>query len=366
MNSGRGMPPLLTTKSWILRSICRMLSTSVRTLSHSFSTIRAEKRICISSAEIFFCRSRYFGALWPSFCKTASMRVKSRRIVPKRSSAATFRRSRFSLSITPGSVSSSSSSISSASSSIAVSSSLKSSSPSTPSSIFSSSLEIWSARFRISWTVIRQPELARRDVVVLAVLAFFVGGVFGALAGDLRGDFTHRRLLGRRGLLVARCRDRYRFPVLTRFLHGCRGLDRLRRGLGIRLYDSRLRGQGFSVRFHHRRLAFVRGPLTRRAVLSGRLARRRFAGRLAGGRLARRIAMSRLRLRLGVRFTGRFCGLSGHDHPWSSRRRRQKSTMGRRITVSRWPRHYCRNGGGATKPQIIAIKLDICPDPVFA
>src|SRR6266513_3115629 len=138
-----------------------MLSTSERTLSHSFSTIRAEKRICISSAEIFFCRSRYFGALWPSFCKTASMRVKSRRIVPKRSSAATFRRSRFSLSTTPGSVSSSSSSISSASSSIAVSSSLKSSKPSTTSSILSSSFAILSARSRIWATVIGHAEIAR-------------------------------------------------------------------------------------------------------------------------------------------------------------------------------------------------------------
>ena len=67
------MPPLFTTRSWILRSIWRMLSTSVRTLSHSRSTMRAEKRICISSAEIFFCSSRYFGALWPSFVSTASI-----------------------------------------------------------------------------------------------------------------------------------------------------------------------------------------------------------------------------------------------------------------------------------------------------
>jgi hypothetical protein len=70
MNSGRGMPPLLTTRSWILRSCWRMLSTSERTLSHSFSTMRAEKRICISSAEIFFWWSSAFGALWPSFCTT--------------------------------------------------------------------------------------------------------------------------------------------------------------------------------------------------------------------------------------------------------------------------------------------------------
>ncbi len=84
MKSGRGMPPLLTTRSWILRSIWRMLSTSQRTLSQSRSTWRAAKRICISSAEIFFCSSRYFGALWPSFCSTPSMRVYRRRITPKR------------------------------------------------------------------------------------------------------------------------------------------------------------------------------------------------------------------------------------------------------------------------------------------
>src|SRR5271156_3770378 len=61
-----------------------MLSTSQRTLSHSRSTCRAAKRICMSSAEIFFCKSRYFFALWPSFCSTTSMRAYRRRMAAKR------------------------------------------------------------------------------------------------------------------------------------------------------------------------------------------------------------------------------------------------------------------------------------------
>ena len=108
MKSGRGMPPLLTTRSWILRSIWRMLSTSLRTLSHSCSTWRAEKRICISSPEIFFCSSRYFGALWPSFVQhDEHPREVAGGSSRSASSAATFSRSRFSAAIAPASPSSS-------------------------------------------------------------------------------------------------------------------------------------------------------------------------------------------------------------------------------------------------------------------
>src|SRR4029079_6424731 len=61
-------------------------------------------------------------------------------------------------------------------------------------------------------------ELARRDVGLLAVTPLLVRGVFGALAGDPRGDFACGRLV--RGLL-GRSRRR-----------GCGGLgDRLRYGL---------------------------------------------------------------------------------------------------------------------------------------
>ena len=154
------MPPLCTTRSWILRSIWRMLSTSVRTESHSRSTWRAENRICISSAEIFFCRSRYFAALWPSLVSTTSIFAKSRRMVAKRSSAATLRRSRFSAAMAPASPSSSSSSLSSLVSSIEVNCSLKSIRPSTRSSILISSLAILSASVRIWATVIGHAEIA--------------------------------------------------------------------------------------------------------------------------------------------------------------------------------------------------------------
>ncbi len=111
MKSGRGMPPLLTTRSWILRSIWRMLSTSQRTLSHSRSTWRAEKRICISSAEIFFCSSRYFLRLVAFLLQhRRASACTGARIAAKRSSAATLSRSRFSAAIAPLSASSSSSS----------------------------------------------------------------------------------------------------------------------------------------------------------------------------------------------------------------------------------------------------------------
>ena len=160
MKSGRGIPPLLTTRSWILRSIWRMLSTSERTLSQSFSTWRAEKRICISSFCTFFCSSTYLGALCPSFCSTTSIRAWSFRIVANRVSAATLRRSRFSAAIAPASPSSSLASTSSSTSSSASSASLKSIRPSTRSSILNSSFSILLARSRICATVIGQAEIA--------------------------------------------------------------------------------------------------------------------------------------------------------------------------------------------------------------
>ena len=70
MKSGRGMPPLLTTRSWILRSIWRMLSTSdAHAVAQLLDLARGEADLH-QLALTFFCSSRYFGALWPSFCST--------------------------------------------------------------------------------------------------------------------------------------------------------------------------------------------------------------------------------------------------------------------------------------------------------
>ncbi len=81
-------------------------------------------------------------------------------MVPKRASAATFSRSRFSAAIAPASPSSSLASTSSSTSSNASSASLKSISPSTRSSILSSSFSMRPARSRICATVIGHAEIA--------------------------------------------------------------------------------------------------------------------------------------------------------------------------------------------------------------
>ena len=69
MKCGRGMPPLLTHRSWILRSCGR---TFVHLRAHAVAQaldLRAVKRIFISSAEICSCSLRYFCARWPCFCR---------------------------------------------------------------------------------------------------------------------------------------------------------------------------------------------------------------------------------------------------------------------------------------------------------
>ncbi len=191
MKSGRGIPPLLTTRSWILRSICRMLSTSVRTLSHSFSTCRAEKRICISSACTFFCSSRYLGALWPSFSAPRASARRACGSCANRASAATFSRSRFSAAMAPASPSSSLASTSSSTSSSASSASLKSIRPSTRSSILNSSFSILAGEIED----LRDRHRARRDRHDHVLQAFLdpLGDLDLAFAGEEldRAHFAH-------------------------------------------------------------------------------------------------------------------------------------------------------------------------------
>ena len=141
MKSGRGMPPLFTTRSWILRSIWRMLSTSrAHAVAQPLDLARREAdlhqlgRNLLLQLEVL----RRLVAFLLQHDEHAREELADRRRSARARRPSAARGSR--AAIAPASSSSSSLFDSSSSSSIASSCSLKSIRPSTRSSILSSSL----------------------------------------------------------------------------------------------------------------------------------------------------------------------------------------------------------------------------------